>query len=127
MIKKTKVFVAVLASLPMTLLADQLSEERDLEIGPVTVTATREAQKVSETPSTVNIINQETVQELRPAHPSEIMRKVPGVTVTVTNGEGHQTSIRQPITTAPVYLYLEDGIPTRSTGFFNHNALFEIN
>ena len=23
--------------------------------------------------------------------------------------------------------YLEDGIPTRSTGFFNHNALYEIN
>ncbi len=125
--KKTKLFATVLASLPMTLLADQLSEERDLEIGPVTVTATREAQKVSETPSTVNIINPDTIQELRPAHPSEIMRKVPGVTVTVNNGEGHQTSIRQPITTAPVYLYLEDGIPTRSTGFFNHNALFEIN
>jgi outer membrane receptor protein involved in Fe transport len=26
-----------------------------------------------------------------------------------------------------VYLYLEDGIPTRSTGFFNHNALYEVN
>ena len=37
------------------------------------------------------------------------------------------TAIRQPITTNPVYLYLEDGIPTRSTGFFNHNALYEIN
>jgi len=37
------------------------------------------------------------------------------------------TAIRQPLTTEPVYLYLEDGIPTRSTGFFNHNALYEIN
>jgi outer membrane receptor protein involved in Fe transport len=37
------------------------------------------------------------------------------------------TAIRQPLTTNPVYLYLEDGIPTRSTGFFNHNALYEIN
>jgi len=37
------------------------------------------------------------------------------------------TSIRQPLTVAPVYLYLENGIPTRSTGFFNHNALYEIN
>ena len=25
------------------------------------------------------------------------------------------------------YLYLEDGVPIRSTGFFNHNALYEIN
>jgi outer membrane receptor protein involved in Fe transport len=37
------------------------------------------------------------------------------------------TAIRQPLTTNPVYLYLEDGVPTRSTGFFNHNALYEIN
>ncbi|MBI3398886.1 MAG: TonB-dependent receptor plug domain-containing protein [Deltaproteobacteria bacterium] len=37
------------------------------------------------------------------------------------------TAIRQPLTTNPVYLFLEDGIPIRSTGFFNHNALYEIN
>jgi outer membrane receptor protein involved in Fe transport len=54
------------------------------------------------------------------------MNQVPGVAVGVTNGEGHTTAIRQPFTTSPVYLFLEDGIPTRSTGFFNHNALYEI-
>lgn len=37
------------------------------------------------------------------------------------------TSIRQPISTGPDYLFLEDGIPTRPTGFFNHNGLYEIN
>lgn len=37
------------------------------------------------------------------------------------------TAIRQPITTKPVYLFLEDGVPTRSPGFFNHNALYEVN
>jgi outer membrane receptor protein involved in Fe transport len=31
-----------------------------------------------------------------------------------------------PKTTEPVYLFLEDGVPTRSTGFFNHNALYEV-
>jgi outer membrane receptor protein involved in Fe transport len=36
-------------------------------------------------------------------------------------------AMRQPITTKPVYLYLEDGVPTRATGFFNHNALYEVN
>ncbi|MBK8570197.1 MAG: TonB-dependent receptor [Nitrosomonadales bacterium] len=35
--------------------------------------------------------------------------------------------IRQKIGTDPVYLYLEDGIPIRATGFFNHNALYEVN
>ncbi|NBO77649.1 MAG: TonB-dependent receptor, partial [Betaproteobacteria bacterium] len=51
----------------------------------------------------------------------------PGVAVSVTNGEGHTTAIRQPFTTAPLYLFLEDGIPTRAAGFFNHNALYEVN
>jgi iron complex outermembrane receptor protein len=41
-------------------------------------------------------------------------------------GEGHMTSIRQPISTAGVYLFLEDGVPTRPTGFFNHNGLYEV-
>src|SRR5690625_5486278 len=37
------------------------------------------------------------------------------------------TTIRHPQTKATVYIYLEDGVPTRSTRFFNHNALYEIN
>ena len=126
MIKK-QMLVVVLAALPTLVMAAALQQVQDLEVGPVTVTGTREAQKISETPNTVNVINEKLIQETRPAHPSELMRKIPGVTVTVTNGEGHQTSIRQPISTSPVYLFLEDGIPTRSTGFFNHNALFEVN
>ena len=121
-IKVNVILTAVLSAFSGTVLSEEV-----LDVEPVTVTATREAQKISETPNTVSIINEEDVETMRPAHPSEIMRKVPGVYVNVTNGEGHQTAIRQPLTTRPVFLFLEDGIPTRSTGFFNHNALFEIN
>jgi len=63
----------------------------------------------------------------KPTHPSELLSQVPGVAVSVTNGEGHQTAIRQGFTTSPVYLFLEDGIPIRATGNFNHNALYEVN
>jgi iron complex outermembrane receptor protein len=107
--------------------AEHLSQPPDWTAEEVTVTATREAQKLSETPATVNAVRQDEIEATRPAHPSEILRKMPGVFASVTSGEGHQTSIRQPLTTDAVYLYLEDGIPTRSTGFFNHNALYEIN
>ncbi|ALP52817.1 TonB-dependent receptor [Candidatus Tenderia electrophaga] len=93
----------------------------------VTVTGTREAQAIAETPASVGVIITKDIDELKASHPSEIMGTVPGVHVNVTGGEGHMTAIRQPITTAPVYLFLEDGVPTRSTGFFNHNALYEIN
>ena len=99
----------------------------DAALGEVTVTGTREGQLIAETPATVGVIKEKSLREVRPTHPSEIMGQVPGVWVNVTGGEGHQTAIRQPLTTSPVYLYLEDGVPTRSTGFFNHNALYEVN
>ncbi|MBZ0104800.1 MAG: TonB-dependent receptor [Sulfuricella denitrificans] len=96
-------------------------------LGEVTVTGTREGRALAETPATVDIVKGDEIRAVSPRHPSEIMGQIPGVWVNVTGGEGHQTAIRQPLTTSPVYLYLEDGIPTRSTGFFNHNALYEIN
>lgn len=96
-------------------------------LGEVSVTATREARPVGETPATVSAVKESTLATARPAHPKEVLNQVPGVWISNLSGEGHSTSIRQPLTTAAVYLYLEDGIPTRSTGFFNHNALYEIN
>jgi len=104
----------------------------ELSTGPsfieeVTVTATRSEQLRVETPATVDIVSREALDASKPGHPGEILGRVPGVWVSVTGGEGHMTAIRQPLTTSPVYLYLEDGVPTRSTGFFNHNALYEIN
>lgn len=93
----------------------------------VTVTGSREAQPKAETPTTIDRIGAAEIDTTRAGHPSEIMNRIPGVHVNVTNGEGHMTAIRQPMTTGSVYLYLEDGVPTRSTGFFNHNALYEIN
>ncbi|HEX6587856.1 MAG TPA: TonB-dependent receptor [Longimicrobiales bacterium] len=102
-------------------------DEEVLEIAELVVTATREERALAETPATIGVVDASAIREVRPTHPSEIMGKVPGVWVNVTGGEGHMTAIRQPLTTDPVYLYLEDGIPTRSTGFFNHNALYEIN
>lgn len=98
-----------------------------LSLGEITVTGTREETPKAEIPATVDSITAEQIAETRPGHPSEIMGKIPGVHVNITGGEGHTAAIRQPMTTSPVYLYLEDGIPTRSTGFFNHNALYEVN
>lgn len=93
----------------------------------ITVTGTREGQSLERTPASIGIVSQNAVKLVKPAHPSQILGQVPGAAAGVTNGEGHNTAIRQPFTTAPVYLFLEDGIPIRSTGFFNHNALYEIN
>ena len=108
-------------------ISSALAEDASAPINTITVTGTREETPKAETAETVGVIDQQEIQDTHPAHPSEIMERVAGVHVNVTNGEGHMAAIRQPITTKAVYLYLEDGIPTRSTGFFNHNALYEVN
>ena len=121
-----------LKPIPLALLALSIplaaqAAEPVVDLAPLTVTGTREGRAVAETPATVDVLKGSTIAKDKPQHPSQIMNQAPGVWVNVTGGEGHVTAIRQPLTTSPVYLYLEDGVPTRSTGFFNHNALYEIN
>jgi iron complex outermembrane receptor protein len=122
--KSPLVFAIVAILVPSLTFAAQGTE---IELVPVTITDTREAALKSETSASTSQISQEDINFLQPGHPSEVLNRMPGVHVNVTGGEGHMTAIRQPISTSAVYLYLEDGIPTRSTGFFNHNALYEIN
>lgn len=120
--------IALLVATTTTVVPAIAAEKQDTtKLDEVTVTATREAQSIHESTHSVGQVGQAEIEQLKPAHPSEVMGRIPGVHVNVTGGEGHMTAIRQPISTSPVYLYLEDGIPTRSTGFFNHNALYEVN
>ena len=94
---------------------------------PIVVSATRETQSRTASAATIDVVDGVEIRSARQAHPAQIMNRVPGVHITMLTGEGHSTAIRQPINTKPMYLYLEDGIPTRSTGFFNHNPLYDIN
>ena len=98
-----------------------------VDVEGVVISATRGSRDAMATAASVGVVEGSSIREARPAHPSEIMGRIPGVWVNVTGGEGHMTAIRQPLGTQPVYLFLEDGVPTRSTGFFNHNALYEVN
>lgn len=102
-------------------------ETEPLLMPGVVVSTTREVRRLAETAASVGVVSGEELDQTPPAHPSEVMKRIPGVWVGVTGGEGHTTAIRMPKTTEPVYLFLEDGVPTRSTGFFNHNALYEMN
>ncbi len=91
------------------------------------VSTSREQELASTTPISVAVIQEQEIRETRGHHPAELINRSPGVFVSNFGGEGHATAIRQPITTKALYAYLEDGVPIRSTGFFNHNALYEIN
>ena len=98
-----------------------------VNIDEVVITATREEKKSTDIPGDIDLISQREIAITAPAHPSEILNRSAGVHINHLGGEGHMTAIRQPITTKGVYLFLEDGLPTRPTGFFNHNALYEVN
>lgn len=89
------------------------------------VTASRGVQLRKDAPVSIQPISSRMIQETKPVLLPEIINKVPGVLMTNLNNEQHSMSIRQPMTTAPYFLYLEDGIPVRPAGVFNHNALIE--
>ena len=96
-------------------------------MAPMTVSATREMRRRNEGSATIDVLDGAELRNSHETHPADVMNRLAGVHVSNLSGEGHSMAMRQPITTKPMYLYLEDGIPTRATGFFNHNALYEVN
>lgn len=113
---------------PVAVSADTAGAEHitTTEIEVMVVTSSRQAQALVNLAESVAVLDEDTIKNVSPGHPAELLNRVSGVHVNDIGGEGHMTAIRQPITTGGVYLFLEDGLPTRPTGFFNHNGLYEI-
>lgn len=94
----------------------------------VVITANRgEGAKRSEAPVAIASISTKMLQDAKATTADQVLNKVSGVNMVSLGNEQHQMSIRQPMTTKSLFLYLEDGIPIRTTGLFNHNALLEMN
>lgn len=110
--------------------AEQLIQMNPLvsQLQELVLSANRgEGAKRSEAPIAITSINTKTIQETKPTRADEVLNKVSGVNMVSLGNEQHQMSIRQPMTTKSLFLYLEDGIPIRTTGLYNHNALLEMN
>ena len=93
----------------------------------IVVTANREASLRTESPLAITKISPVTINDTKPVLITELINKVPGVVMLNYNNEQHAMSIRQPMAISPYFLYLEDGLPVRPMGIFNHNALIEMN
>jgi outer membrane receptor protein involved in Fe transport len=94
----------------------------------VVVSANRgEGVKRSLAPVAIATLSNKVIQETKPTTIDQVLNKVSGVNMVSLGNEQHQMSIRQPMTTKSLFLYLEDGIPVRTTGLYNHNALLEMN
>ena len=115
--------VAVLSA--MSHLAHAADEEQVLD--DVVVSGSRTETKLSETPQAIGAVNSDALQRDKPNTMGEAINRIPGVSWLDLGNEQHGMSIRQPLGFSAGYQYLEDGIPIRPLGVFNHNALNEIN
>jgi iron complex outermembrane receptor protein len=98
-----------------------------LNLQPIVVSASREGQARQDAPVAISTISPTTIKDTRATQVYELLNKVAGVNTVNLSAEQHMMQIRQPITTRALYLYMEDGLPIRPVGIFNHNALYEIN
>ncbi|HJU45471.1 MAG TPA: TonB-dependent receptor [Chitinophagaceae bacterium] len=118
-----------LAAAAICLLTAQLlpAQEKFDSMENIIVSASRIAQKRTEAPIAISKITSKMLNEAKATAIYEVINKVPGVVMVNYNNEQHAMAIRQPMGTSNYYLYMEDGIPIRPMGVFNHNALLEVN
>ncbi len=98
-----------------------------LSLTQVVISNNRELEKRSEVPLAISSISLSQIQQNRPNSIDQIVNQIAGVNMVDLGNEQHTMSIRRPIDYGASYLYLEDGVPIRASGVFNHNALLEMN
>ncbi len=101
--------------------------EQDTVLDTVVVSGSRVETLLSETPVAIGSVSNNAIKQDKPKTIGEIINRIAGVHWNDLGNEQHSMGIRQPITTNAVYQYLEDGIPIRPLGVFNHNSLNEMN
>ncbi|MDD4927960.1 MAG: TonB-dependent receptor [Gallionella sp.] len=93
----------------------------------VVVSGSRTAEKISKTPMAIGRVGRQVLKRDKPRTMGEVINRIAGVSWNDLGNEQHSMGIRQPNSTNAVYQYLEDGIPIRPLGVFNHNSLNEMN
>lgn len=99
----------------------------EVELGEVVVTASKEATAISDTSAAIGVVDAKDLEEKHAEYVFQVLNSVPGVHMVDLGNEQHSMSIRMPISTNAFYQYLEDNVPIRPLGVFNHNALLEVN
>lgn len=124
-----KIFFVMLFALQFAVAQNTTKKDTSTveNLNEVVVTANRGNAKRSEVPVAISKLSTKLINETKATSAFEIVNKTPGVIMMSLGNEQHGMSIRQPMGLSPYYLYLEDGLPIRPLGVFNHNALLEIN
>jgi outer membrane receptor protein involved in Fe transport len=97
------------------------------QLSTIVVSANKLKEKRIESPLAISILSPKIVDETKAQRIDFLLNKVSGVYMPTIGNEQHMMSIRQPISLKGLYLYLEDGMPIRTSGLFSSNALIEVN
>jgi len=97
----------------------------------IVVTGSRQQSELLTLTGNIDRISTEDITLVNAVHPSDILNRATAVHVHTNNGMESLPSLRSPVLTGPgaagAFLFLEDGIATRSAGFANNNGLSELN
>lgn len=100
-------------------------------IAEIVVSSQRRAQPRLVHAGNIERLDAEEISWIQHQHISELLGRVAGTWIVRGSGQDHQTAIRSPVLggagSCGGFLILEDGIPTRPSGFCNTNQLIEVN
>jgi outer membrane receptor protein involved in Fe transport len=118
MISRQSFLAAIACLLPVNAMAQDRVDE---------ITVTDQITRPDDRPESIDLIPAVDVEAV--VHPSEALNAVAGLNIHRGSGQEHLTAIRSPVLTggagAGSFLFLENGIPLRASGFANVNGLFE--
>ncbi len=115
-------------TLPTSALMSQISlRQSQTDLDQIIVSASRDKQRRSSAPVSMSILTATEIDQAKATSADQLVNKTPGVYMVDLGNEQHGMAIRQPLSYKSLFLYLEDGLPIRTTGLFNHNALLEMN
>ena len=116
--------------LVVSLLLHLLTQGQDTSftnLKSVIISANKLKEKRIQAPIAISILSPKVVDETKAQRIDALLNKVSGVYMPTIGNEQHMMAIRQPISLKGLYLYLEEGMPIRTSGLFSANALIEIN
>ncbi len=119
---------AVLLVVPATMPAVANSDADGID--EVTVTSLRRPVQLQSLAGNISILDAAELQAGGHQHPHEIFARMTGTWLSRGSGQEHLTAIRSPVLTGAGscggFLFLEDGIPVRPSGFCNVNQMLEL-
>ncbi len=110
--------------LVISFIASALLANNVVELSTVSVTATGVNESNIKQPLSISTKKEKEIKLDQVIFQKDLLNSLSGVRIEQTGSViGDMTSIRMPLGTGPYYLFLQDGIPVQSSGFFNHNGL----